>query len=111
MDETQKIVEFGTRRPAAAPASLPRKNLELLRQIQMLSQRRLSAVATAVFEQVDDALFDLADRSGSSGAQQQFFDGMREIRRRRQQVEDKFLAQVEHSFADYVANRPMAAAD
>ena len=104
-------VVIGAPLVAIATAGLPRKNLELLRQIQMSCQRRLSAVATAVFEQVDDALFDLADRSGSSGAQQQFFDGMREIRRRRQQVEDKFLSQVEHSFADYVAGRPLAAAD
>ncbi len=110
-DEAQKnVVDFGAARRAPS-AALGKRGQDILRQIQTIAQHRMGAVATSVFQQVDDALFDLADRAGSSGAQQQFFDGMREIRRKRQRVEDWYHKQIDQAFIDYAAGRTLAAAN
>ena len=107
-DEMQpKVLDFGARRPA----SLSPRGQEILRKVQALTQHRMASVATSLFQQADDALFDYADRAGASGAQQQFFDGMREIRRKRQRVEERFRTQIDAAFADYAAGRKLAATD
>ena len=107
-DEMQpKVLDFSARRPA----TLSPRGLEILRKVQALTQHRMASVSTSLFQQVDDALFDYADRAGASGAQQQFFDGMREIRRKRQRVEERFRAQIDVAFADYASGRKLAATD
>lgn len=107
-DEMQKkILDFGVRRPVV----LSPRGGEILRKVQALTQHRMATVAGSVFQQVDDALFDYADRAGASGAQQQFFDGMREIRRKRPQMEDRFRSQIDVAFSDYGAGRKLAATD
>lgn len=103
----KRVLDFGVRRPVA----LSPRGSELLRKVQALAQHRMADVLTSLFQQVDDALFDYADRAGASGAQQQFFEGMREIRRKRQRVEEKFRAHVDIAFQDYSAGRKLAATD
>ncbi|HVF35530.1 MAG TPA: DUF1631 domain-containing protein [Candidatus Saccharimonadia bacterium] len=104
-DLQKKILDFGVRRPVV----LSPRGAEILRKVQALTQHRMETVASSVFQQVDDALFDYADRAGASGAQQQFFDGMREIRRKRKEMEDRFRSQIDVAFTDYAAGRKLAA--
>ncbi|HET7844153.1 MAG TPA: DUF1631 domain-containing protein [Xanthomonadales bacterium] len=65
------------------------------------AQKRLSALANALFERVDDALFDMAERAASNANQARFFDGMREIRKKRHAAELAFLEALSKSFGDY----------
>ena len=52
-----------------------------------ISQKRINGLVSTLFENVDDALFDLAERAGSNAVQTEYFDGMREVRKKRQLVE------------------------
>jgi hypothetical protein len=69
------------------------------------AQKRLSALANALFERVDDALFDMAERAASNANQARFFDGMREIRKKRHGAELAFLDALSKSFADYESGK------
>ncbi len=53
---------------------------------------RLTASLAALFEEVDDALFQLAEQSSNNIDQNRYFEGMREVRLRRSAVEDRYRA-------------------
>lgn len=65
--------------------SLPSALAELLRQ-------RLRAPCEAVFDALDEALFELAEHAVVGERQQTYFDGMRECRRQRNRCIGGFLA-------------------
>lgn len=52
---------------------------------------RLQVPIKTLFDTLDDSLFELAEHSSASERQQQYFDGMRECRRRRGELERSFL--------------------
>lgn len=80
----------------------------LLVTVRGLATKRLHALATNMFENIDDALFDLAEKAENNAAQTQFFDGMREVRKKRAIVERTFLGQVARDLADFSAGRARA---
>lgn len=83
---------------AAKPATrqTPQKLLDTL-EGHVCSQ--LEAPLNRLFESVDDALFDLADRTAQNN-QGDFFQGMREIRRKRSPMHQEFLRLVRQGFTD-----------
>ena len=64
------------------------------------------AFAAAV-ARYDDALFDRAERAGAS--QLPFLDGMRELRRRREEVAARFRAQLDLAWRSLEAGTPISA--
>jgi hypothetical protein len=80
----------------------------LLVTVRGLATKRLHALASNMFENIDDALFDLAEKAENNAAQTQFFDGMREVRKKRAIVERTFLGQVARDLADFSAGRTRA---
>ena len=80
----------------------------LLVTVRGLATKRLHALASNMFENIDDALFDLAEKAENNAAQTQFFDGMREVRKKRAIVERTFLGQVARDLADFSAGRTHA---
>ncbi|MGA7438049.1 MAG: DUF1631 family protein, partial [Luteibacter sp.] len=80
----------------------------LLATVRGLATKRLHALASNMFENIDDALFDLAEKAENNAAQTQFFDGMREVRKKRAIVERTFLGQVARDLADFSAGRMRA---
>jgi hypothetical protein len=75
--KTRNIVDI-------APDMLGRVAGRVLPQLRAIAGKRLSALSAGLFDGVDDALFDMAERSGTNAVQARYFDGMREIRRKRQ---------------------------
>src|SRR5690348_11757887 len=67
---------------------------DLLGAVRSIAGHRLQLLMGNMFEHVDDALFDLAEKAENNAAQMHYFDGMREVRKRRPMVERSFLAQV-----------------
>src|SRR5690348_4313394 len=67
---------------------------DLLGAVRAIAGRRLQLLLGNMFEHVDDALFDLAEKAENNAAQMHYFDGMREVRKRRPMVERSYLAQV-----------------
>ena len=51
---------------------------ELLSRVCQTAGNRLESVAREVFDNLDDVLFDLAEKAASNASQVEFFDGMRE---------------------------------
>ncbi len=56
--------------------------------------RRLTPLMRALFDSLDDSLFELAEHAREPARQRDFFDGMRECRLRRRHVEDSVVASV-----------------
>ena len=67
---------------------------ELLNAVRDIAGRRLQECLGHLFEHVDDALFDLAEKAENNATQTHYFDGMREVRKRRPAVHRNFLATV-----------------
>ncbi|GGA51133.1 DUF1631 domain-containing protein [Dyella nitratireducens] len=76
---------------------------DLLNAVRNISSRRLQQYIGNMFEHVDDALFDLAEKAENNAAQMHYFDGMREVRKRRPIVERAFLALVSRELNDFAS--------
>ncbi|MCX7513714.1 DUF1631 domain-containing protein [Frateuria sp. STR12] len=86
-NEPNKVVSLSQRQPAERVG-------DLLGAVRAIAGRRLQLLLGNMFEHVDDALFDLAEKAENNAAQMHYFDGMREVRKRRPAVERSYLAQV-----------------
>lgn len=78
---------------------------ELLGAVRELTLKRCHALASSLLDNVDDALFDLAEKAESNAAQTQYFDGMREMRKRRPLLERLFGEQVARRFNEYASGQ------
>jgi hypothetical protein len=76
----------------------------LLNTIRDIAGRRLQILINGMFEHVDDALFDLAEKAENNAAQMHYFDGMREVRKRRPMVERSFLGQISRDLSDFASS-------
>ncbi len=84
--ESPKIVNLNQR-----PKPSEERVGDLLNGVRGIATLRLQRSIGNMFEQVDDALFDLAEKAENNAAQMHYFDGMREVRKRRASVERSFL--------------------
>src|SRR5690349_8509613 len=87
-NEPNKVVSLSHRQESAERVG------DLLGAVRTIAGRRLQLLLGNMFEHVDDALFDLAEKAENNAAQMHYFDGMREVRKRRPMVERSYLAQV-----------------
>lgn len=103
--EPSKIVNLSQR-----PES-PERLGALVHAVRDTASRRLQGLLGNMFEHVDDALFDLAEKAENNAAQMHYFDGMREVRKRRPVVERAYLAQFSRDLTEFAANRRSAATE
>ncbi len=82
---------------------------DLLGAVRRIAAERLQALAGSMFDNVDDALFDLAEKAENNAVQTQFFDGMREVRKKRALIERLFLEQTARDLSDFAAGRAQPA--
>jgi len=101
-NEPNKVVSLSQRQEAVERVG------DLLGAVRAIAGRRLQQLVGNMFEHVDDALFDLAEKAENNAAQMHYFDGMREVRKRRPMVERTFLAQVSRELTN-IAARPAPA--
>jgi hypothetical protein len=99
--DPSKVVNLG---PRLDPAS--QRVGELLNAVRSMAGRRLQQWVGNAFEHVDDALFDLAEKAENNAAQMHYFDGMREVRKRRPTVERNFLAAINRDLGELVHPQP-----
>lgn len=78
---------------------------KLLAIVRGALSKRLGALVNALYEGVDDALFDLAERASNNANQARYFDGMREVRKKRQVAETRFLELASRHCADFEAGK------
>ncbi len=82
--------------------------------VQRCRKRVMNALAehlTATFGQVDDTLFECAEKAENNQVQTLFFDSMRDIRRLRPLVERTYHQQIARQFSDFLQGKPSATND
>ncbi|HET7931180.1 MAG TPA: DUF1631 domain-containing protein [Rhodanobacteraceae bacterium] len=98
-----KVVDIGARASASESGHVG----GLLVAIRELTVKATGASAATLLDNVDDTLFDLAEKAESNANQTEFFDGMRETRKRRPRIERLFSENVARGFADFASGRPV----
>ena len=68
-------------------------------KIRDISNKTLTAAIQQMFDHVDDALFELADRAENNLEQNLYFESMREIRIHRRNIEQGFVNKLDFAYA------------
>jgi hypothetical protein len=94
-------------RPLGAASTLASRGIqprfgELMQGCHKLAMNRLAEHLSGVFAQVDDTLFECAEKAENNQIQTLFFDSMRDIRKQRPQIERTYLQHIAQSFADLI---------
>jgi hypothetical protein len=103
-NEPNKVVSLTPRQEPAERVG------DLLGAVRAIAGRRLQLLLGNMFEHVDDALFDLAEKAENNAAQMHYFDGMREVRKSRPMIERSYLAQVSRELTTLATHGPPATA-
>ncbi|MBD8526587.1 DUF1631 family protein [Pseudomarimonas arenosa] len=98
---SSNVIDLSSRGVPAQPAALA--------ELRLLSTRRLPALVAEVLDRADDALFDFVQRTKSSTEQQDYFDAMRELRRQRAQVEQRYRDRLAEVFSALEKRQPRSA--
>ena len=77
---------------------VPTKSSELIADCRKLASERLPTSLGVALNQVDDALFDLANTADNSLRQNLYFDAMRELRIKRAEFENSFIQSFDTNF-------------
>ncbi|MEO6077004.1 MAG: DUF1631 domain-containing protein [Dokdonella sp.] len=102
----RNVVRFNERTAGREPAAKPMG--DLLDRVCKTVISRLETVIRSVFDNVDDVLFDLAEKAASNASQVEFFDGMRELRKSRPRIERKFIGNIEQNFVRFSGGNGVA---
>ncbi len=102
MWETQAVTQSSKVVPLKAPDhAAGRSNHTLppiLHSVRQTARRALSGLLTTLFNNADDVLFEMADRSRNDADQHMYFDSMREIRVQRKRITTEFGQRMYASF-------------
>ncbi len=94
-------------RPQAPQPALERLG-EPLQSMRDLTLRRISELLGGLFDKVDDALFDRAESAQNTTLQSESFEGMREVRRKRQRAERLMLDRVGQLYVEFAMGKLQA---
>lgn len=97
MSSENKVVYLDTAKPT--PSSL-----ELIDGLRQLSVKRLAALLRHMLDNVDDALFNRAERAESDATQELYFVAMRQMRLRRREIEEAFQRELLADFRSLTAS-------
>ncbi len=104
MWETQAVTQSSKVVPLKAPDNAAgRSNHTLppiLHSVRQTARRTLSGLLSTLFNNADDVLFEMADRSRNDADQHMYFDSMREIRVQRKRIATEFG---QHMYASFDA--------
>jgi uncharacterized membrane protein YgcG len=94
MWETRAVTQSSKVVPLKAPENAAgRSNHSLppiLHSVRQTARRSLSGLLSTLFNNADDVLFEMADRSRNDSDQHMYFDSMREIRVHRKRISTEF---------------------
>jgi hypothetical protein len=105
--ESNKVVQLNVERNAPAQVSqvvltrLP----AAMHSLREKARQQLQGLLRDLFERVDDAMFELADKANNNHDQNIFFDSMREVRIRRRAMEVDFFRKIDISFAQLLDHK------
>lgn len=94
-----KVVHLNKVAPEHSPTPPVGRLPVALMQVRDKAAQQLKQALQALFDNADDTLFEMADRSTSNAEQNTFFEAMRDLRLKRKSIERGFLHKVFESFA------------
>lgn len=93
------------RKPGLAGRGIQPRFGDLVQGCRKLVMNRLAEHFTGVFAQIDDTLFDCAEKAENNQVQTLFFDSMREIRKLRPLIERSYHQQIAANFTEFFAGQ------
>ncbi|MGN6789620.1 MAG: DUF1631 domain-containing protein [Rhodanobacteraceae bacterium] len=103
----KKVVDIASRVPDANHDHVG----GLLVAVREMTLKATANLVAELLDNVDDTLFDLAEKAESNASQTEYFDGMRETRKMRPRIERLFGERVTRGFADFAAGRQPKGSD
>ncbi|MCP3866992.1 MAG: DUF1631 domain-containing protein [Gammaproteobacteria bacterium] len=88
------IISFGNAVPGVSEFSVPVHYQDTVKACRELMSQRLPGLMGSMFENLDDALYKLADKADTNQAQTGYFDAMREVRKQRKKIENGFAGRL-----------------
>ncbi|MCX7557343.1 DUF1631 domain-containing protein [Xanthomonadaceae bacterium JHOS43] len=99
---TDKIVDLSARTGAARGEANP-----MLATIRTRALKRLAGLASDVLEKADDTLFDFVQRADGTVSNQDYFDAMRELRKQRPLIEQRYVEHLAAAFSALERRNPL----
>jgi hypothetical protein len=113
--EQNNVVQLNPDRVTGAPAPIVLTRLPAaMHTLRDKSRQHLQGLLRELFDKVDDAMFELADKATNNQEQNLYFDSMREVRLRRRAMEAAFFRSIDIRFAqllDHAAYRDEASVE
>lgn len=98
--DPKKVVHLNVERNTTANAQVVLARLPAaMHTLRDKARQQLQLFLRELFDKVDDAMFELADKANNNHDQNIFFDSMREVRIRRRAMETSFFRSIDISFA------------
>ncbi len=98
--ELNNVVQLKPDRGSNQPAQILLARLPAaMHSLRDKARQQLQGLLRDLFDKVDDAMFELADKASSNHEQNLYFDSMREVRLRRRTMEFAFFRSIDIRFA------------
>jgi hypothetical protein len=98
--DTKKVVQLNIERNSPQQSQIALARLPAaMHNLRDKARQHLQNLLRELFDKVDDAMFELADKADNNQDQNLYFDSMREVRIRRRAMETTFFRQIDIGFA------------
>ncbi|MBA1443335.1 MAG: DUF1631 domain-containing protein [Chromatiales bacterium] len=98
MQRQDNIISFGDSATRKRQISLDAKGRRIVDACRKHVVKTLPQLMSGLFEKLDDAMYELADKSGNDSVQTAYFDAMRELRKERARIDRVFSREVLQKF-------------
>jgi hypothetical protein len=105
INDISNIVDLQQRQANQSASASGDRVGELLKLVRSTALKRVNGLVSNLFENIDDALFDLAEKAENNAVQTGYFNGMREVRKKRQLVERMCQEHLGKIFRDFAAGK------
>lgn len=98
--DTKKVVQLNVERNSPQQSQIALARLPAaMHNLRDKARQQLQNLLRELFDKVDDAMFELADKANNNQDQNLYFDSMREVRIRRRAMETTFFRKIDIGFA------------
>lgn len=98
--EQNNVVQLNPERATGQPPQIILARLPAaMHSLRDKARQQLQGLLRDLFDKVDDAMFELADKANNNHEQNLYFDSMREVRLRRRSMEAAFFRSIDIRFA------------
>ncbi|OZY83906.1 hypothetical protein CBP51_19055 [Cellvibrio mixtus] len=98
--DSNKVVQLNPDRSSGANQAIVLTRLPApIHALRDKARQQLQTYLRELFDRIDDAMFELADKANNNQDQNIFFDSMREVRIRRRAIENAFFRAIDIGFA------------